>query len=447
MMFPRLYSIQAKFSILLIIMVGIILGGQIFSVLLSNRFLATTKFFVHGTLPKIQMARTLEKAVYQLGGFSHGLVHRHLHENLQGHYSALRATLDEVERLTVILSQEGGLVDILSLNLVSQAIRSHAAVVFQIQLNIRQNQVAMLDAQANLNLLVHELDELSARLEQLSATYVENVFEQYKLNSGEVISEIEGAIRVKLLLGVLSIAVLYLLYYIIVTRGFAGRLSMISKAMSEDSMEKGGRAIPLNGNDEITAMARSALALLDKAQRLRELATIDELTQTYNRRRFFELADKEAKRASRTEQGAVFLMIDLDHFKQINDTYGHDFGDRVLYETARVCKQTIREIDVFARYGGEEFVLLMPETSLVQGQVAAQRLLATVASLDFSKDGAGSVYITASIGLAEAQLGEVSVDTALKNADIALYRAKELGRNRIEIFEEGHSGNSIHGFR
>ena len=441
MIVPRLYSIQAKFSILLIIMVGIILGGQVFSVLLSNRFLATTKYFVNGTLPSIRMARTLEKAVYQLGGFSHGFVHHQSYKNLQDHYFALRATLDEVEKLTVTLSQEGGLVDILSLNLVSQAIRSHAAVVFQIELNMSQQQTQTLDTQANLDLLIHELEELSKRLEQLTAAYVENVFGQYKMSSRQVISEIEWAIRLKLLLGVFSIVVLCLLYYIIVTRGFAGRLSQISRAMNEESMENGDRNIPLDGNDEISAMARSALALLDKAQRLRELATIDELTQAYNRRRFFELADKEAKRASRTKQGAVFLMIDLDHFKQINDTYGHDFGDRVLSETVRACKQTIREIDIFARYGGEEFVLLMPETSLVQGKVAAQRLLATVASLDFSKDGAAPVHITASIGLAGAQLGEVRVYTALKNADRALYRAKELGRNRIEIFEEGYTGN------
>ncbi|MBM9615865.1 diguanylate cyclase [Desulfobulbus rhabdoformis] len=481
------------------------------------------------------MARTLEKAIYQLGLFSHEFTQHDMHDSLQSHYSELRATLEDVESLTVTLSQEGNFVDILSLNLASQAIRSHAAIVFQLELNITQQEAQVqkavdalkkvlqvqgasfaegeislpypsvlqemslivegvgrgrtiseveshhahlrsllkggasqdrahsaevpnfysyfegltgglealfvakeqvLDALANLNILLNELDELSRRLERLTETYVENVFEQYKVNSRLVISEIEGATRVKLLFGLLSIVVLCLLYFIIVIRGFGGRLSMISKAMSGDSVEKGEWTLPLEGNDEISAMARSASALLDKARRLRELATIDELTQAYNRRSFFELATKEAKRASRTKQGAVFLMIDLDHFKLINDTYGHDFGDKVLQEIARACHQTIREIDIFARYGGEEFVLLMPETSLGQGEIAAQRILTTVASLDFSEDGAEPVHITASIGLAEADLVSIGIDTALKHADKALYLAKDFGRNRVEIFQE-----------
>lgn len=277
------------------------------------------------------------------------------------------------------------------------------------------------------------LGDLSSRLEQLTAGYMQSVFHHFYDSAGQIAGQIKQGIGATWALGIASILMLCLLHWLLVIRGFGGRLSLISRAMSSALVDREEWRLPVEGRDEIADMARSAAQLLHKADQLRELATIDALTKINNRRRFFELADKEAKRAARTGETAVILMLDIDHFKQINDTYGHDFGDRALRETAQACKQITRVNDIFARYGGEEFVLLMPNTTLALGRNAAQRLLDAVASQEFFHHGK-VVGVSVSIGLAEAALGAITVEAALKWADLALYQAKALGRNRIEIF-------------
>lgn len=291
----------------------------------------------------------------------------------------------------------------------------------------------LIDAASHLEQLVLALGDLTSRLEQLTASYIESVFHHFYDSAGQIAGQIKQDIGTTLVLGIASILMLCLLHWVLVVRGLGGRLSQISRAMGSAFAERAEWHLPVEGRDEIADMARSAAQLLHKADQLRELATIDALTKIDNRRRFFELADKEVKRAARTGETAVVLMLDIDHFKQINDTHGHDFGDRVLRETAQACKQITREIDIFARYGGEEFVLLMPDTPLVLGINAAQRLLKAVASLAFFSQGQ-AVGVSVSIGLAEAALAVTTMEEALKRADIALYQAKAGGRNRIEVY-------------
>ena len=205
--------------------------------------------------------------------------------------------------------------------------------------------------------------------------------------------------------------------------------------MGQDTAaEEDAIPLPIQGRDEIAAMARSAGELIKKAKRLNILAAMDELTQVYNRRQFFQLAETEARRAARKKEPAVVLMLDIDFFKKINDTWGHDFGDRVLREFAAACARKTRSMDIFARYGGEEFILLMPDTGPDQGMTAAQRLRETVAALEISTDSDSTVGLTVSIGMAEADLSTENIDGPLKRADAALYEAKRLGRNRVEVY-------------
>jgi len=128
-------------------------------------------------------------------------------------------------------------------------------------------------------------------------------------------------------------------------------------------------------------------------------------------------------------------MIDLDHFKKINDTYGHAVGDKALNMVATVCRETLRRIDIFARYGGEEFVIALPETPLEQALQVAERLRRTLMETPITTE-TKPLYITVSIGLTVTGLESVDLNTLLKQVDEALYKAKDNGRNRVEMFRQ-----------
>lgn len=162
------------------------------------------------------------------------------------------------------------------------------------------------------------------------------------------------------------------------------------------------------------------------------LAITDPLTEMYNRRHLFDLARQEIERVQRYGGELSIIMIDLDHFKQINDTYGHIVGDSVLRETARRIHQTIRTIDLAARFGGEEFVILMPETPLEGARKVAERLCVEISKAIMEVDGE-TIQITASLGVAELNEGASDLGSLLKRADEALYRAKDAGRNLVSI--------------
>ena len=198
---------------------------------------------------------------------------------------------------------------------------------------------------------------------------------------------------------------------------------------------------PVSEREEIAEMARSLEALLKKTKRLQELTVIDELTRVNNRRNFFELAEKEAKRAQRSQTStATVMMLDIDHFKSINDTYGTDIGDSVLFETAQSCLRTIRAMDLFGRIGDEEFALVMPNTELEAGLAVAERIRKASEAQSLKDSNGNTVRATLSIGLTVADLAKVPFNTILKNADAALYLAKELGRNRVVVWDKPESG-------
>jgi diguanylate cyclase (GGDEF)-like protein len=162
-------------------------------------------------------------------------------------------------------------------------------------------------------------------------------------------------------------------------------------------------------------------------EQLRELATRDPLTECINRRYFLEIAAKEVERADRYGNRLSIAMLDADHFKDINDQYGHATGDRVLRAIADRCRSALRKTDVFGRFGGEEFVVLFVETALAEAERVAERLLSKVA--EPVSDIAG-VRVTISAGVVERRAGE-TLDAVLKLADEALYQAKREGRNRV----------------
>ncbi len=173
--------------------------------------------------------------------------------------------------------------------------------------------------------------------------------------------------------------------------------------------------------------------------RLREWAIRDGLTGLYNHRHFQEQLLTEFARARRYAQPLACLMIDLDHFKRINDTCGHPFGDEVLKQLARTLTDVARQADIIARYGGEEFVVVLPSTDLEGARRFAERVRAEVAARPVRADGQ-AVDITLSVGVATSRTPGVDNERALiKRADAALYEAKRAGRNRVCVADDQDS--------
>jgi two-component system cell cycle response regulator len=152
----------------------------------------------------------------------------------------------------------------------------------------------------------------------------------------------------------------------------------------------------------------------------------------YNRRYMETHLSALVEQAASRGKPLTALVLDIDFFKSINDTYGHDAGDDVLREFATRIRKSIRGIDLACRFGGEEFVIVMPETDMGVATIVAERLRRRIASEPFAiQQGASSIEVTISIGLAALDAGDVNAGNILKRADQALYRAKRDGRNRV----------------
>jgi len=540
---PRIYSIQAKLSIYLFLTVTIMICNGILTVYFFNLHLSSNRFFTHNIEPQIQRTHELQKTSIQVFGFSRELSHEISQKDMDSVYSNLTMVLTQLEELTTKVSNEDSGIDILSLNFLSQSIRSQAQLIFQLkaqQLRMKasQQQVAngirrdLLEIMASdvaqksipadkkssfvfshlkrlmlmveqlemtsvsllkvdqlqkdldevknsfhkqgikeqnpeeetklqtlmngatgqleqlikakrrslgitqsINNFIGTLDDLTASLIQLTERYIDGVRAGFHKQEEEIKQEGKRRLNLIMWAGGVWIIILYLLYRRIIVRGFGNRLSLISRAMSRGATDEVEIPLPIKGQDEIANMAKAAEELLKKARKLNILAITDELTQVYNRRYFFHLAERVKKGAIRKKQPAMIMMIDIDHFKQINDTWGHNFGDSALREFAKVCNQLIRAEDLFARYGGEEFILLMPDTTPEQGMIAASRLLKAVESIVLTTDSGKTISMTASAGMAEVLLDE-KLDQSIKKADDAVYAAKKSGRNRIEVYRD-----------
>ena len=163
----------------------------------------------------------------------------------------------------------------------------------------------------------------------------------------------------------------------------------------------------------------------------RELANHDELTGLYNRRKFIEEAERELQKAARYDRNIAVLILEIDNFKVINDTFGHHAGDAVIKDIAAVMRENFREVDLFARYGGEEFIALLPESKLADAAALAERVRVSINQRIVHVGGDKMVY-SASFGIAQAR-PEEQLTHLIARADTALYAAKNAGKNRVEL--------------
>ncbi len=177
--------------------------------------------------------------------------------------------------------------------------------------------------------------------------------------------------------------------------------------------------------DEVHARTKELVVLNKK---LEEFAHKDSLTGLDNRRHLYQVSDAIIALAKREKSAISIAMLDIDNFKQINDTYGHDVGDEVLINLSSLIKKNVRDSDVFVRYGGEEFILLLPNTPLNQALISLEKIRGLIAKSRLIKD----VPVTVSVGVAEFK---EDIDESIKRADKAMYRSKTTGKNRVSVDE------------
>ena len=183
---------------------------------------------------------------------------------------------------------------------------------------------------------------------------------------------------------------------------------------------------------DITKLKKTESCLRDALRYVKKLAATDALTGISNRRHFMELASKEFNRAKRYGHALSILALDIDHFKSINDNYGHQAGDKVLEAISQCCQEVLHSSDIFGRLGGEEFSILLPESNLALASVMAQKILEAVASLKVEYEDK-VITFTTSVGVAELNSDCGDLETLMQISDQALYKAKDNGRNRFEV--------------
>jgi diguanylate cyclase (GGDEF)-like protein/PAS domain S-box-containing protein len=190
------------------------------------------------------------------------------------------------------------------------------------------------------------------------------------------------------------------------------------------------RRIEYGAEQAVLSVARDISERKRMEEKLRTLATRDPLTGTSNRRHFMDCARKELLRSRRYGSPLPLLILDIDYFKIINDSYGHDVGDEVLIAVVKTCLATLRTTDIFGRLGGEEFAAVLTQTDAAGAWMTAERLREALAQMTV-QTASGPIRLTASIGLAMAQAGDATAEEVMKRADMALYEAKSIGRNRV----------------
>ncbi|PKH03155.1 hypothetical protein CXF72_07470 [Psychromonas sp. MB-3u-54] len=538
-----IYSIKGKLLLVFISAVLVFSSDDLLKIYFIKQFTFSIEKFVSSALPMISAANELEVIGNSIALQTNRIIVAQRQKELMDSYISIGKLLDELEIKTSAISLEGGDINVLNVNSLSQSIRSLSQIVFQVtnssftkeeqarsvaaseveiletirnefldaytqqtatvtdnvlfasmqditlcmvvsierglyaetlqQLKKQEDEFLlcseklMAEASENQSSLTHpstivqwlntaseqrsrvfeikqqvlflqasakkyltELDQLADQLTSLTSDYRQRIFRRFQTTADAAIVQEKKAINLTVILNIIAATVLLIFYWIIVVHGFGNRLTKISQAMRRIPTSDSDTKIPVRGRDEIAAMARALERLLEEALLTHKMATIDHLTQVNNRASFFTYAAKETERSKRRPTETCIMMIDIDHFKHVNDTYGHDVGDKFLSLVADNCLKCTRTIDVFARLGGDEFTLMMPDTDLVSGRLAAERLRKRIDELQLELTPDVIIKVTTSIGISVVNLNETPIETALIQADKALYLAKVGGRNQ-----------------
>lgn len=214
-------------------------------------------------------------------------------------------------------------------------------------------------------------------------------------------------------------------------------------------LRKDGSRVPVEitgkllSNNQIIGLLRDISERKKTEKMTQELLSTDPITGLYNRRYFFSIVNALIAEAARYRHPITFMLLDLDHFKKVNDTYGHAKGDLALRHLANSIRHVVRESDVVARFGGDEFVIFLPQTETAQAVYLAERLREHLLNKPVPLIG-DNFFISLSIGMTSvpAPYESVSIDSLMEQADLALYQAKQSGRNRVCVWTMSSSDSS-----
>ncbi|MDH5611695.1 MAG: diguanylate cyclase [Gammaproteobacteria bacterium] len=286
--------------------------------------------------------------------------------------------------------------------------------------------------------IAEEMELLDAVAEQ-AISVLEQVFKIATLEMAEEVEEAEylRTIMIALIIGGASITALMILWLNTrLANAIVRPICCLKSAANRVSDGDYNTRLSWQRQDEIGELSQSFDAMTEHLEqthtKLELLSRHDGLTGILNRREFDRLFPIEFSRAVRYKKNLSLVMIDLDHFKEINDKHGHLTGDSVLQIFAKLVKETIRDIDQFARYGGEEFVLILPEANREGACILAERIRALVEDINFGDTNGEPVHITISAGIANYPEHGTSEKEIIDTADKALYLAKHGGRNRVD---------------
>ncbi|WP_019529095.1 GGDEF domain-containing protein [Dasania marina] len=191
-------------------------------------------------------------------------------------------------------------------------------------------------------------------------------------------------------------------------------------------------------NEPSCPIIEEVITLRHEVAGLQQQVRTDSLTGLYNFRHFTAVLEQEMERTRRSQQATALIMVDLDHFKKVNDSWGHEVGNQALVSTAQILSKTTRQLDTSCRYGGEEFAVILPSIDIVTALQVAERIRATIALTPVMVAGQ-DIGLTASLGVAlyETQQGSISAQQLVERADRCLYQAKDQGRNQVvhEVLE------------
>lgn len=231
-----------------------------------------------------------------------------------------------------------------------------------------------------------------------------------------------------------------LLMWFVIKQSMKPLYDASSKIASMSASKELLKPLPVQRKDEIGQLITCFNMLVEERNQLEialeKKANIDFLTGVHSRGYFMEQAETELARAKRYDAHLSVFMLDIDHFKQINDSHGHKSGDAVLRKMAEVCQKTLRAVDIIGRVGGEEFAIMLPETDRVEAIEVAERLRSAIAEAKVPVESGLPLRFTVSIGVASIFTKEDNVDVLLNHADKALYEAKNSGRNRVCVAEQ-----------
>ena len=279
-------------------------------------------------------------------------------------------------------------------------------------------------------LLIEQIEERIKMEMEIVAEQVQGISLEMAVRVGEI--EVEGLPKKE------DISEMLLGYYSVPLNAGERILGLINVSSSEipDFSEDVLRVLAIIANQAAMAISNSKLHSLTE-----KMATTDGLTGLCNHRTFQDLLSKEIQRSKRYGESLSFILLDIDHFKKFNDTYGHRQGDVVLKEVAKTIKDSIRQVDIAARYGGEEFCCILPKTDKEGGKEMAERIRTATESYPFHRledeEGKGPLHVTVSLGVATFPHPEVSLQSELiERADQGLYEAKEGGRNRVVCLDD-----------